>query len=56
MFWGCFLYDKKGPYYIWKDEIQAEKKEANTWLEEQNCLLEPIYKANWELETAIRRV
>jgi hypothetical protein len=26
MFWGCFSYDKKGPFHIWKIEIKKEKK------------------------------
>jgi hypothetical protein len=25
MFWGCFLYNKQGPYYIWEDKIDKEK-------------------------------
>lgn len=28
MFWGCFTYDKKGQYHIWKTETAAEKLEA----------------------------
>ncbi len=56
MFWGCFLYDKKGPCHIWETETLKEKKEADTWLAEQNKILEPIYKAEWELESAMRRV
>lgn len=56
MFWGCFSYDKKGPCHIWKDETPAEKKEADLWLEEQNRIIEPERKLEWEIETALRRV
>jgi transposase len=56
MFWGCFSYDKKGPCHIWADETVTEKKEADKWLEEQNKILEPEARANWEIETAMRRV
>jgi hypothetical protein len=45
MFWGCFLYNKKGPCYIWETETLKEKKEADTWLAEQNKILKPICKA-----------
>ena len=26
IFWGCFIYNKKGLYYIWKIETVKEKK------------------------------
>ena len=28
MFWGCFSYEKKGPFHIWKPETAAEKHAA----------------------------
>jgi transposase len=56
MFWGCFSYDKKGPCHIWEDETPKEKKESEIWLEQQNKILEPICKAEWEIQTAMRRV
>lgn len=56
MLWGCFLYDKKGPCHIWEDETKAERAQADKWLEEQNKALDPVCKADWELETAMRRV
>jgi hypothetical protein len=28
MFWGCFSYDKKRPFHIWKAETAAQKKAA----------------------------
>lgn len=56
MFWGCFIYDKKGPCHIWEDETRAEKQEAETWIKAQNKLLELVCKTKWELETGLRRL
>ena len=28
MFWGCFSYNKKGPFHIWRNETAKEKKEC----------------------------
>ena len=56
MFWGCFSYDKKGPYHVWRPETAAEKRKAKTHLEELNKELEPIMKAEWELNTGMRRM
>ena len=50
MFWGSFLYDKKGPCHIWKTETAKEKKEADTELEALNVSLEPAAKEAWELD------
>jgi hypothetical protein len=36
MFWGCFSYDKKGPYRIWQPETAAERKEADKILAKLN--------------------
>ena len=36
MFWGSFLYDKKGLYYIWRPETAQEKKTAEKKLAEMN--------------------
>lgn len=33
MFWACFSYDKKGPFYIWGLETAAEKREADAALD-----------------------
>ena len=54
MFWGCFLYNKKGPFYIWKKETTAEKRAAAIDLEARNAEIEPQNREIWELETAIR--
>jgi hypothetical protein len=42
MFWGCFSYDKKGPFYIWKAETAAQKKAAEADLKAQNALIEAV--------------
>ncbi len=56
MFQGCFSYNKKGPCYIQETETLKEKKEADTQLAEQNKILKPIYKAEQELKSVMRRV
>jgi hypothetical protein len=45
MFWGCFTYNKKGPYHIWKDETVAEKKEATEFIQKWNEEHEAEHKA-----------
>jgi hypothetical protein len=55
-FWGCFSYDSKGPYHIWKRQTVAQKKKDDAELAEVNALLEPIAKAEWELSTGLRRI
>ena len=44
MFWVYFSYDKKGPCYIWKKKIVAEKREYKTDLAKINAALELEYK------------
>lgn len=56
MFWGCFTYDKKGPFHIWRAETAAQKKAAEADLEARNALIEENNKAVWELATAMDRV
>jgi transposase len=56
MFWGCFSYDKKGPCHCWTPETNKEKEAASAWIDELNEKLEPIKKAEWELENGIRRL
>jgi hypothetical protein len=56
MFWGCFLYNWKGPCYIWKDKIDKEKQEAKEWIKQKNKELEPLCKREWELATLMRRL
>jgi hypothetical protein len=55
MFWGCFSYDKKGPCHVWKSETVAEKRAAQKEIDVMNAANEPLFKADWELETAMKR-
>lgn len=55
MFWGCFSYDKKGPFHIWSKETAAEKKQATKELDEINEAIEKDCKLEWELFTGMRR-
>ena len=56
MWWSAFSYNKKGPYYIWKDESAKEKKAAKADLKARNALTEAAHKEVWELETGMRRM
>jgi hypothetical protein len=44
MFWGCFLYEKKGPCHCWKLEIKKEKEYSIKMIAEINKLLKPVMK------------
>ena len=55
MFWGCFSYDKKGPYHIWKPETAAERKKADKEIAKLNEELKPLMREEWELCTPMRR-
>lgn len=55
MFWGSFSYDRKGPYYIYQKKTAAERKAADQKIEKLNKELEPIKKAEWKHNTAVRR-
>jgi hypothetical protein len=56
MFWGCFSYDKKGPYHIWRTETKKEKKEAQEAIDQWNRVNEGRLKAEWQLKTDARRL
>ena len=56
MFWGCFLYDKKGPCHIWRPETAEEKKTVNKNLQSLNKELKLVMKEQWELNTSIKRM
>jgi hypothetical protein len=56
MFWGCFLYDKKGPCYIWKSETVQEKRAAKKEIDKLNKEMEPVLKAEWELNHRMERL
>lgn len=40
MFWGCFSYDYKGPYHIYKSETAAQKKAAKKVMDDYNAYIE----------------
>jgi hypothetical protein len=56
MFWGCFSYDRKGPYHIWKTQTVAQRKKDDLELAQLNEQLEEAAKAEWEISTGIRRI
>ena len=56
MFWGCFSYDHKGPCHIWESKTAAEKKESARDLDALNARLKPEKRAEWELNTGMRRM
>jgi transposase len=56
MFWGCFSYDQKGPCHCWAPETKKEKDTAAARIDELNQELEPIMRAQWELETGMRQL
>lgn len=56
MFWGSFTYDKKGPCHIWKPDTVAQRKKDDLEIAKLNEGLEPIEKAQWELNTGLRRL
>jgi Transposase/DDE superfamily endonuclease len=56
MFWGCFSWDKKGPYHIWEPEIAQERIEAEKEIQQMNNQREEQNRKEWELSTAMRRM
>ena len=56
MFWGSYLYYRKGPCYIWTPEIKHQRAMVIEDLIKINAELEPIAKAKWEINTAMRRI
>ena len=56
MFWACFTWDKKGPYYCFPAETVADRKRAERMIEQLNQAIEPDLRLNWELETKMRRL
>ena len=53
MFWGCYSYDKKGFFHIWKPETQKKKEQSVKKLDRLNQLLEADARETWELETTM---
>src|SRR6266536_1446753 len=56
MWWSCFTYNEKGPFYIWEDETKEEKEACKKDLEARNALRYESDKSNWEIETGMRRL
>ena len=56
MFWGCFSYDKKGPYYIWQLETAAERKKAQDAIDKLNTELKPRMQQEQELNIGVKRI
>ena len=56
MFWGSFTWYKKGPCHIQKPETKTKQKTALKDLKAINTILETVKKAEWELQTGIRRL
>lgn len=53
MFWGCYSYDKKGPFHIWRPETKKEKEQSQKEIDRLNEVLKPAAKEAWELETVM---
>jgi hypothetical protein len=56
MFWACFSYDKKGPCHCWCKETAQERAKSIEYIQALNDEIEPIKKAEWELQTGVRRL
>lgn len=56
MFWGCFSWDSKGPYHIWRTQSIAERKKDDLELAELNEKLKATARAEWELSSGLRRI
>ena len=50
---SCFLYNKKGPYYIWEEETAAEKKAGKADITARNTARYNKDKEEWELAQLI---
>ena len=56
MFWGCFSYDKKGPYHCQLPETAQEKRDSKKEIERLNNEIEPALRTAWEIENGVRRL
>jgi hypothetical protein len=57
MVWACFSYDKKeGPIHIWEPETSQQKKQAGIEIEALNQELDPICRAEREMNTTMNRL
>ena len=55
MWWSCFTYDEKGPFWIWKKETKEEKAACQADLEARNAARYEEDKAKWEAKQAEKR-
>jgi len=53
MWWSCFTYDRKGPYYVWPDETKEMKQKCEDDLKEWNEKTYKRDKAQWELSLGV---
>jgi hypothetical protein len=56
MWWSCFSYYAKGPYYIWEPETKAEKKACLADLAARNAARYEADKLEWELCYGLERI
>ena len=55
MFWGCFTYDFKGPYHIWKPQTKKEFNKLKSIIKIWNEALEPEAREAQEKKQAYKR-
>jgi hypothetical protein len=54
MFWGCFNWFQKGPFFIWKKETKKSRNEAEKELKKWNEDHEIEHKRAWEEEQRLK--
>ena len=55
MFWGCFIYNFKGPCYIWKPQTKKEFDKSKSIIKIWNQALEPEAHEAWKKNQAAKR-
>ena len=55
MFWACFSWEFKGPYYIWPEESYQMTARYERFIRRYNEEHEAAHKAAWEEKEVIRR-
>ena len=55
MFWGCFTYDFKGPYYIQKPQTKKKLDELKLIIKIWNQALEPEAHKAWKKQQDAKR-
>jgi hypothetical protein len=56
MWWSCFSYDKKGPYYVWEEQTATEKKACLADIAARNIARHDKDKEEWEIAQLIHRL